>query len=92
VIAYRDFVPRLLSPPGFLGEPEFETLQDAVQACGAWIDENGVDVVNVETVVLPNVHHPFEEGTEDVNLRQNDDLVTPWNQFVRVWYRVESVG
>lgn len=87
MIAYRDFVPRMLGPTGLLGEPSFQTLQDALDGCNAWIAEQAVEILHIETVVLPNVHHPFEEGSEDVNIRQDDDWVTPWNQFIRVWFR-----
>ncbi len=87
MIAFKDFVPKRLSPAGFTGEPVFETFQDMVKACNTWIRDEKVEVLNVETVVLPNVHAPFEEGSEDVNIRQDDDYVTPWNQFLRVWFR-----
>jgi hypothetical protein len=87
-IDYKDFVPALIEhATGFLGEPEFEPLKDVLGRCNAWIGASGVKVVNMETVVLPRLHHPHEEGSEDVNMRQADDYVTPWNQFIRVWYR-----
>lgn len=87
MIQFKDFVPRMLGQAGFLGEPEFETLRDALDGCNAWLDANrDVRVLNVETVVLPHVHHPLEEGSQDVNIRQNEDYTTAWNQFVRVWF------
>lgn len=89
MIEYIDFVPEKLTPSRPLGEPDFETLRDCLDRANAWIAEQGADVVNVETVVLPQLHDPNEEGSEDVNLRQNDDYVTPWNQFLRVWYRTK---
>jgi hypothetical protein len=87
MIEFRDFVPRMLGPAGFLGEPDFQTLQDALDACNQWIDANGVEVLHVETVVLPKVHHPTEQGSQDVNIRQDDEWTTPWNQFIRLWFR-----
>lgn len=86
MIDYKDFVPKMIGSPGFLGEPEFETLQDALQGCNAFIEKEGVRLVSVETVVLPNLYHPHEEGSEDVNIRQDEDYSTPWNQFIRLWY------
>jgi hypothetical protein len=86
MIEFKDFVPRMLGDAGFLGEPEFETFQDAVEAANRWLEESAdARLVALETVVLPNVHHAFEEGSQDVNIRQDDDYSTPWNQFVRVW-------
>ncbi len=87
MIEYKDFVPRMIGKAGLLGEPEFESLGAALQECNQWVEENGsCRVLNVETVVLPNVHHPFEEGSGDVNIRQDEDWATPWNQFIRVWF------
>jgi len=87
VIEYRDFVPKQLSPAAFLGEPKFEALHDVVTRCNLWVKENAVEILNIETVVLPKLHHPLEQGSEDVNLRQDDEAVTPWNQFVRLWFQ-----
>ncbi len=87
MIDFKDFIARQIGPAKFLGEPEFETLQDAVKGATEWIESEKVDVINIETVVLPHVHSPLEGGTVDVNIRQSEDFVTNWNQFIRVWYR-----
>ncbi len=88
MLAYRDFVPRMITPAARMQRAEFESLQTALDDGNDWVKSNDVDVVNVETVVLPNIHHPHEEGSEDVDLRHDDDFVhTQWHQFVRVWYR-----
>jgi hypothetical protein len=87
MIEFKDFVPKLLGKAGLLGEPQFESLSDAVTGCNAWLEANpDVRILNVETVVLPNIHNPFEEGSQDVNIREDEDFVTPWNQFLRVWF------
>jgi hypothetical protein len=87
MMGFKDFVPKLLEKAGFLGEPEFESLGAVVNRCNAWLEANpNLRIVNVETVVLPNLHHRFEEGSQDVNLREDEDFTTPWNQFVRVWF------
>jgi hypothetical protein len=86
VITYRDFAPQQTAPGGLLKRPEFESLDRAVAEANAWIDSNRVEVVNIETVVLPNVWSPFEEGTEDADIMTRGDFATAWNQFVRVWY------
>ena len=88
MIEYKDFVPDLLAQSaGFLGEPHFEPLKDVLARCNEWIGESGAEVLSIETVVLPRLHHPHEEGSEDVNMRQADESMTPWNQFIRVWFR-----
>ena len=53
MLEYKDFVPKMKSVPRLLGEPEFESLQDVVRACNEWIERERVEVLSVETVVLP---------------------------------------
>ena len=54
------------------------------------IDRSVVDVVNVETVVLPNIWSQYEEGTTDPALHTSGDMASQWNQFIRVWYRADE--
>ena len=90
MIRYRDFVPTMRSASSYLRQPEFESLDEALAQCNDWVKSNDVDLVSIETVVLPNIHQPHEEGSSDVDLRQDDEFVhTRWHQFVRVWFRGE---
>jgi hypothetical protein len=70
-----------------LKQPEFESFDRAVAEANAWIESDQVDVVNIETIVLPNLWSPYEEGTGDANIVTRGDFATHWNQFVRVWYK-----
>jgi hypothetical protein len=87
MIAYRDFAPRQIAAGGLLKAPEFESFDRALAEANAWIESDRVEVVTIETVVLPNVWSPYEEGTKDANIITQGDFATHWNQFVRVWYR-----
>ncbi len=69
---------------------EFEPLRAALRRANEWIDETGADVVNVETVVLPNIHDYNEEGTQDTALRASGETYSEWHQFIRVWYRHDT--
>jgi len=86
-LAYRDFAPKRLRKR-MIGADEYEDLNESVAAAAHWIRHQGVDVVNVETVALPNIWRKDEEGTADGSLRGggNEDYLTQWHQFVRVWY------
>lgn len=84
MLRYRDFKPTVEKTSAFLGViQEAGSLEQVVAAANAWIDEQRVTVVNIETVLLPwmgtNVkevgsHFASQEGIQ-------------WLQTVRVWYR-----
>lgn len=87
MLKYRDFAPRVLSEPGLFHAGEFESFDHAVEAANEWIRSNNVEVINVETVVLPNIWSRWEEGTADGSLGTSGDSPSRWHQVVRCWYR-----
>jgi hypothetical protein len=89
MIQFRDFVPRMLSAPAFFKMGEYETFAEAVAAANQWIDQQCIEVINIETVVLPNIWSRFEEGSTDGSLGISGDSPSFWHQIVRVWYRGE---
>lgn len=86
MITSKDFVPEELQASGFLRPATYEQLSATRHKMSQWIESEGIEVVNIETVTLPNLHHPHEEGSEDASIHVNSDFVTSWNQFFRVWY------
>ena len=82
MIRFEDFAPRMLKS-GFFGR-EFESFEAALAGANEWIDSNSIDVVNIETVVLPQIWR--ENGTTDVDLRISGEMSSSWHQFIRVWY------
>jgi len=64
-------------------------MEAALVAANAWIKESHITIVNVETVVLPNIWSRYEEGTTDVALGTSGEMPSHWHQFVRVWYQSE---
>lgn len=87
MIAYADFIPRQTSEPGFFRNAEYESFNAALDAANEFIDSRSLKVINVETVVLPNVWDTAEEGTTDASIRTSGDVSSTWHQFVRVWYK-----
>jgi hypothetical protein len=87
MILFRDFVPEQTSSGGLFQIPQYAPLSDCLKEANAWVDEYQVDVINVETVVLPNMHDAHEEGSRDPSLRASGEVGTMWHQFIRVWFR-----
>lgn len=85
MIDYYDFVPKVLDSGGFLKAARLEELCDVMEDVNYWVDANAIDVINIETVVLPNMHR--ESGSEDTNLNTSGEMRSTWHQFVRVWYK-----
>ncbi|NRA37205.1 MAG: hypothetical protein HRU15_03635 [Planctomycetes bacterium] len=86
MITCRDFVPLELKPGRFFTPAEMEDFSECMQRVNEWVSANAVDVINIETVVLPNIHAAHEEGSTDVDLRTSGDFQTMWHQFIRIWY------
>ncbi len=88
MIRYRDFAPARIAG-GLLRQERYESFDRAAAAADAWITEHRADIVNIETVVLPNIWRKDEDGTADGKVETEEAMtsVNAWYQFVRVWYR-----
>lgn len=85
MIEYKDFAP--VTDRGFFSS-NFETLSSTLARANQWINDLGLDVINVETVVLPNVL--------DESHASHGALAAPIGatsifcvQVVRIWYRAQ---
>ena len=87
MIRFRDFVPTLLERASLDGPARYEPFSQAVEMMNNWVSANDIDVVTVETVVLPNMHRPQAGGPDTASLESVPQYATTWHQFVRVWYR-----
>ena len=86
MIAYRDFAPRQLTSAGLMKQATFESLDETLAAANAWIQANAVDVLNVETVIMPNNYAAKRHGTAEAEMITQSDFAIAWDQFIRVWY------
>ena len=85
MIGYQDFFPAVVKR-GMLST-QYEALPAAVLRANEWIDRTGVRVINVETVVLPNVREA--ENASQTAIRTSGEMSSYWYQVVRVWYEPE---
>lgn len=79
---YKDFFPVVLES-GFFST-EHEALPATVARANQWVAESGVRIINVETVVLPNIE--CVEDASKVGIRTSGEISSHWYQVVRVWY------
>jgi len=90
MIAFRDFPPKQLTPHTWRTYGTFGSFEEAVRAANDWIAAERVDVVNVETVVLPVEwrKEPADAKTTTPFVHVIAEQRLDCLQFVRVWYRV----
>jgi len=81
-VAFKDFFPQV-TRSGFLAS-EYESFRQVVKRANEWMAGSAVHVINVETVVLPNVN--TEEEALQTNIRTSGEMSSYWRQFLRVWY------
>ena len=86
MLRYRDFVPRMLEAPGLFKSGEYESFDDALAAANQWLQEIGIRLHHIETVVLPNIWSRWEEGSNDVAIGTSGEMPSHWHQFIRCWY------
>jgi hypothetical protein len=87
MLAFQDFYPQQTDPGGFLKPEKWESLRKTVREVNEWITQNNIRVLNMETLVLPNIWNDTENGPSDPKLRTSGELPTYWYQVLRVWYQ-----
>ncbi len=86
MIEYRDFIPQQTEGPGFFSTARYESFDAALDSANEFVSSQSARILNVETVVLPNVWNADEGGTTDASIRTSGDVSSTWHQFIRVWY------
>ena len=76
----KDFIPKTLSVHWLKGI-QTESFDAAIASANAWIKAESVDVLNIETIVLPVGPN---DATESPNVT---GAPVSLRQFIRVWYR-----
>jgi hypothetical protein len=82
-LSYKDFFPVVLKS-GFFST-QHEDLAATVVRASDWVSKAGIDIINVETVVLPNVKNV--EDASEVGIYTSGEMSSHWYQVVRVWYQ-----
>jgi hypothetical protein len=88
------FSPRITEQGPFGGASEYESFSEVVSAVNQWIENTTTQVINLETVVLPERIEGTSDGDYGLRVSNSFHLVMISQgvtincfQCVRVWYR-----
>ncbi|MCC5618164.1 hypothetical protein LC605_24375 [Nostoc sp. CHAB 5836] len=94
MIQCKDFAPRITERGPFGGPSEYEFFSEVVSEVNQWIASKTVQVINVETVVLPDSLKSTSDGVYGVTVSNgvypvmiSQGVTVNCFQCVRVWYR-----
>lgn len=85
MISCQDFAPRIIKRGPFGGPAEYESFSEVVSAVNQWSENGMTQVINVETVVLPDSSESTSDGVYVVTV--NSGITVNCFQCVRVWYK-----
>ena len=81
-MTFKDFRPRVIEAPGILKRGVFGDVDETVRSVDAWLKDNGVRPLSIETVVLPEMELPAGSTASSLDTTKN----VTWFQVIRVWY------
>ena len=81
MIHYQDFFPELVKEGGILANDEDQSFNFLLARANAWILDEGINVINIETVVLRD-----RDSSKACFVAEEPFCY----QFIRVWYVAEE--
>ncbi|MBD2438503.1 hypothetical protein [Nostoc sp. FACHB-110] len=94
MIQCKDFAPRITERGLFGGASDYESFFEVVSEVNQWIENTTIQVINVETVVLPDSLKSTSDGVYGVTVSNgvypvmiSQGVTVNCFQCVRVWYR-----
>jgi len=88
MIDFKDFNIKVTKSAGMLSDPEFEPLAETMLRLNGWIEKNEIIVLNVETLLMPNIYKGYSNRTSSSGAyKVLGDESTWWYQIYRVWYQ-----
>jgi hypothetical protein len=86
-INYIDFEPQALEK-SFWGIHTYENLAATLERANEWIRRNySTEIVNVETVVLPNIYKKNKATTDQISQYYTGGQSVQNFQIIRIWYK-----
>ncbi len=85
MIKCKDFVPEK-KKGGIFKSGSIQHFDEVLQELDEWLATEKKEIINIETVLLPNIHDSEEEGSQDTELWTGGESASKWYQLFRVWY------
>ncbi len=86
MFAYKDFNPAVVTKGGSWRSHKVGPLDDVVVEARQWATEKAIEVISIETILLPLTARDPRESYGDSAL--SVELGTAqWTQIIRLWYR-----
>lgn len=92
MIKFKDFFPEFVSGTHLFKTPigaKVELIPLVVKRVNNWVDSSAIEVINIETVVIPYLRDSkdIEEKSEITQQGLYIEYSNCWSQGIRVWYR-----
>lgn len=87
MLVFKDFAQKVIKEPGWFFNGNLEPVEDSLKRINNWIKDQGVELINIETIMLPY----SSSGYADIPVK-----MTYGNGYVflvptfRVWYRTDQ--
>ena len=87
-LEFKDFVALTIDAGGLKRAAQVEDIDGVTARLNDWLAARpAIQILNVETVVLPNINQAGAHGSTDSMLHQEGGRADDWHQLVRVWFR-----
>jgi hypothetical protein len=86
LFTYKDFAPEVVEKGGLFRSNKVEALKEVVATANHWAETNSVEVINIETVLLPVTSKDPAESFERTAITVELGMAE-WTQIIRVWFR-----
>ncbi len=89
MVKFKDFIINVKDYGGILTPPVFEAHEDAMLRVNLWIEEHEIIVLNIETVIVPDLHKSQPKyGSTSAYFEKGESAATEsrWFQVFRVWF------
>ena len=91
MLRFKDFVPKLIEAGGFFQAERYESTEQCLIRLNNYIEDNNLNVMNIETVILPNIflNNPGRTDAPAFSTHSGTSgRADRYHPVFRVWYSI----